>query len=107
MPEGAGILYVSYKVHSPICGLFNSIYGLVPKVFTGRVVHCDTIRATFDILKARMTYAHVLLISKSDIDAEFILTADTSKIGIAGVLLQEFKKTLKFIYDLVLIGLDR
>ncbi len=55
----------------------------------GRVVHCDATKAAFETLKARMTSAHVLLIPKSGQDAEFIVARDASKVGIAGVLLQE------------------
>ena len=55
----------------------------------GRVIHSDATRVAFDTLKARMIYASVLLIPKSDRDAKFIVATDASKVGIVGVLLQE------------------
>ena len=55
----------------------------------GHVVHSDTTRAAFETLTARMISAYVLLIPKSSQDAEFIVARDASKVGIAGVLLQE------------------
>ena len=55
----------------------------------GPVAHSDAIRAAFETLKAGMITAHVLMIPKSGRDAEFIVATDASKVGIAGVLLQE------------------
>ena len=54
-----------------------------------RVVHSDAIKVAFETLKARMISAPVLLIPKFGRDAEFIDATDASKVGIAGVLLQE------------------
>jgi len=54
---------------------------------TGRVVHSDATEAAFEILKARMNFALVLLIPKSGKEAEFIAAINASKVGIAGVLL--------------------
>jgi hypothetical protein len=39
-----------------------------------------------------MMSAHVLLIPKCDQEAEFMVATDESKVGIAGVLLQEDSK---------------
>jgi hypothetical protein len=62
---------------------------LCRKSLPGRVVHSVTTRAAFEILKARMISALVLLISKTGHEAEFVVATDASKVGIAGVLLQE------------------
>jgi hypothetical protein len=62
---------------------------LCRKSLPGRVVHSDTTTADFETLKARMISAHVLLIHKSGLDAKFIVAIDASKVGNAGVLLQE------------------
>jgi hypothetical protein len=62
---------------------------LCRKSLPGRVVHSDATKAAFETLKARMISAPVLMIPKSDWDAEFIGVTDASKVGIAGVLLQE------------------
>ena len=62
---------------------------LCRKSSPGRVAHSDATRAAFETLKARMIFAHVLLIPKSGRDAEFIVATNASKVGIAGVLLQE------------------
>ncbi len=62
---------------------------LCRKSLPGRVEHCDATRAAFETLKARMISALVLLIPKYGHDAEFIVATDTSKVGIARVLLQE------------------
>jgi hypothetical protein len=45
--------------------------------------------AAFETLKVIMISAHVLPIPKSGQDAEFIVATNASKVGIAGVLLQE------------------
>jgi len=42
----------------------------------------------FEFLKARMISALILLISKSDHEAEYIVAIDVSKVGIVGILLQ-------------------
>ncbi len=62
---------------------------LCRKSLPERVVHSDATMAAFETLKARMISAPVLLIPKSGRDAEFIVATDASKVGIAGVLLQE------------------
>ncbi len=63
---------------------------LCRKSLPGRVVHCDATKAAFETLNARMISAPLLLIPKSGQDAEFIVaTTDASKVGIAGVILQE------------------
>jgi hypothetical protein len=62
---------------------------LCRKSLPGRVAHSDATRTAFETLKARMISAHVLLIPKSGQEAEFIVATDASKVGIAGVLLQE------------------
>ncbi len=59
------------------------------KSLPGKVAHSDAIRAAFETLKARMISDPVLLIPKSGYDAEFVVASDASKVGIAGVLLQE------------------
>ena len=62
---------------------------LCRKLLPGRVVvHSDNAKASFETLKARINYAHVLLIPKSSPEAELVVTTDASKVGIAGVLLQ-------------------
>ena len=53
------------------------------------MAHSDATRAAFETLKARMISAPVLLIPKSGQDADFVVATDASKVGIAGVLLQE------------------
>jgi len=65
---------------APLTDLFR-------KLLPGRVVHSDTTRATFETLKARITFAPMLLIPKSGQEAEFIVATYASKVGIAGVLL--------------------
>ena len=56
----------------------------------GRVVQSDTIGDAFQTLKARLISAlHVLLILISRLDAELIVATNASKVGNAGVLLQE------------------
>ncbi len=62
---------------------------LCRKSLPGRVEYSDTTRVAFETLKARTISGHVLLIPKSGQEAEFIVATDTSKVGIAGVLLQE------------------
>jgi hypothetical protein len=59
------------------------------KNLPGNVVHTDATKAAFETLKARMISAPVLLIPKAGHDAEFAVATDASKVGIAGVLLQE------------------
>ena len=49
----------------------------------------DATRVAFETLKARMISAPELLIPKSGWDAEFIVAKSESKVGIAGILLQE------------------
>jgi hypothetical protein len=65
---------------------------LCRKSLPGREVHCDTTRADFETIKARMISAPVLLIPKSGQDAEFIDATYASKVGIAGVLLQKYSE---------------
>ena len=60
----------------------------MPKSLPGRVVHSNTTKVAFKILKASMVSAPVLLIPKSSQEAEFVVATDASR-GIAGVLLQE------------------
>ena len=55
----------------------------------GRVVYSDTTRFAFETLNARMISAPVLLILKSGQEAEFVVATDASKVGMAGVLMQE------------------
>ena len=62
---------------------------LCRKSLPGKVAHSDATRAAFETLKARMISAPVLLIPKSGQDADFVVATDASKVGIAGVLLQE------------------
>jgi hypothetical protein len=45
--------------------------------------------AAFETLKERINSALVLLIPKSGQETEFVVATDASKVGIAGVLLQE------------------
>ena len=59
------------------------------KNLPGNAVHTEAIKAAFETLKARMISAPVLLIPKARHDAEFVVAIDASKVGIAGVLLQE------------------
>jgi len=59
------------------------------KSLPGKVAHSDATRAAFETLKARTISAPVLLIPKSGQYAEFVVATDASKVGIAGVLLQE------------------
>ncbi len=53
------------------------------------VVHIVTTKAAFKTLKSRMFFAPVILIPKMGQEAEFLVATDASKVGIAGVLLQE------------------
>ena len=62
---------------------------LCRKSLPGRVVHSDATKAAFETLKARIISAPVLLIPKSGQEAEFVVSTSASKVGIAGVLLQE------------------
>ena len=62
---------------------------LCRKSLPGRVVHSDATRAAFETLKARMSYAPVLLIPKSGQDAEFIFATNATKVGFAGVLQED------------------
>jgi hypothetical protein len=62
---------------------------LCRKSLPGKVAHSDTTRTAFETLKARMISAPMLLIPKSGHYAEFVVATDASKVGIAGVLLQE------------------
>ncbi len=62
---------------------------LCPKSLLRQVVHYDTTRVAFETLKARLIFALVLMIPKFGKDAEFVVATDASKVGIAGVLLQE------------------
>jgi len=61
---------------------------LCGKSLPGRVVHSDTTRAAFEILKARMIFAPLLPIPKSGQEADFVVATDASTVGIAGLLLQ-------------------
>ena len=62
----------------------------------GRIVHPVTTKTAFETPKARIFSAPLLLIPKSDRDVEFIVAIYASKVGIAGVLLQEdFKGHLR------------
>jgi hypothetical protein len=69
--------------------LLAPLTDLCRKLLPGLVVHSDTTKASFETLKARKIYSHVLLIPKSGHDAEFGVATNASKVGIAGVLLQE------------------
>jgi hypothetical protein len=63
---------------------------LCRKSLPGLVVHSDATKVAFETLKARMISALVLLIPKPGRNnAELFVATDTSKVGIAGVLLQE------------------
>jgi len=62
---------------------------LCQKSLPGRIVHSDTKRVAFETLHVRMISDYVHFIPKSSQDAEFIVASDTSKVGIAGVLLLE------------------
>ncbi len=73
--------------HFAVCSA--PLTDLSRKSLPGRVVHCDATRAAFETLKARMISAPALLIPKSCQEVEFIVATDPSKVGIAGVLLQE------------------
>jgi hypothetical protein len=53
------------------------------------VVHTDATKTAFETLKSRMISAPVRLIPKMGHEAEFVVASDASKVGIAGVLLQE------------------
>jgi hypothetical protein len=53
------------------------------------IVHTKATKAVVETLKSRMIPEPVLLIPKAGYDAEFAIATDASKIGIAGVLLQE------------------
>jgi len=53
------------------------------------VVQTEATKDAFKTLKARMISASVLYISKAAHDAEFVVATEASKVGIAGVLLQE------------------
>ena len=53
------------------------------------VVLTDATKAGIETLKSRMISASVLLIPKMGHEAELVVTTDASKVGIAGVLLQE------------------
>ena len=53
------------------------------------MVHTEATKVAFETLKARMISAPILLIPKAGHDAEFVVAIDASKVGIAGVLLQE------------------
>jgi hypothetical protein len=77
---------------------------LCRKSLPRRVVHLDITRAAFETINARMIFAPLLLIPKYGQDTEFIVTTDSSKVGI----LQEYysKKTPKVILDHVLTGLE-
>ncbi len=57
-----------------------------------RVVHSDTTRVAIETLKTRMIFAPVLLIPKLGQNAKFIVATNASKVGIAGVLLQDDSK---------------
>jgi hypothetical protein len=59
------------------------------KHLPGNVVHSETTKAAFETLKSRMISAPVLLIPRMGHGAEFVVTTDASKVGIASVLLQE------------------
>jgi len=54
-----------------------------------RELHSNTTIAAFEILKARMISAIVLLIPKFGQEEGFVVATDASKVGIARVLLQE------------------
>jgi hypothetical protein len=56
------------------------------KSLPGKVAHVFT-RAAYETLKVRMIFAPVFLIPKSSKDAKFIVATDSSKVGIAEVLL--------------------
>jgi len=62
---------------------------LCRKSLPGRVVHSDTTMAVFGTLKAKMISAPVLMIPKFGQNAEIIVATYASKVGSAGVLLQE------------------
>ncbi len=53
------------------------------------MAHSVATRAAFETLKARIIYAPVLLIPKSGPNTSFVVATYASKVGIAGVLLQE------------------
>ena len=55
----------------------------------GTIVHNETSASAFETLKSRMIPAPVFFIPKMGQDAEFVVATDASKVGIAGVLLQE------------------
>jgi hypothetical protein len=62
---------------------------LCRKNLPGNVVHTDATKTAFETLKSRMISTPVLLIPKMGHEAEFVVATGASKVGIAGVLLQE------------------
>ena len=59
------------------------------KNLSGNVVHTETTKADFETLKSRMIAAPILLILSMGHEAEFVVATYASKVGVAGVLLQE------------------
>jgi hypothetical protein len=59
------------------------------KNLPGNVVQTETTKVAFQTLKSRMISAPFLFIPSMGHEAEFVVATDASKVGIAGVHLQE------------------
>ena len=62
----------------------------------------ETPKGAFETLKSRMISAPILRIPKMGHEAEFVAATDASKVGIAGVLLQE--DTSRYFKTMCLLG---
>jgi len=79
--------YYTYCIHH-YSDWAAALSDLCHKSVLGNVVHTKVSKADVEFLKARMIFALVFLIPKSDNEAECVVAIDTSKLGIVGVLLQ-------------------
>ncbi len=64
-----------------------TLTNLCHKNVIGNVVHTNVTKVAVEFLKARMISALVLLISKSDNKAEYVVPIDANEVIVVGVLL--------------------
>ena len=77
--------YGNYIYHFPDC--VAALANLCHKNVLGNVVHTQVTKASVEFYKARMLFALVFLILKSDSKAKRIVAIHATKIVVVGVLL--------------------
>ena len=82
-------MFVLSWMYSPLCKLFGSVDGFLPEIITRASSLFGFYQGCFWDPEGENDSFHWSLIPKSSQEAEFVVATDASKVGIAGVLLQE------------------